>query len=72
MNHVEVIEGFEVAIATLVEKVFICESFAGIYSGVQLSPQSAAALPELYAAVIVFAVKACAYFKDRGMYIISE
>lgn len=78
MNHAEVIEGFEVAIAVLLEKVFICEFYSRIYMGVplplrstasnNLQPQSMpdSALPELYAAVIVFAVKARVYFEARG------
>ncbi|KAF8436097.1 hypothetical protein BGX38DRAFT_1215437, partial [Terfezia claveryi] len=56
----------------------ICEFYAGIYVGVPLTSGSAAnslqrqrmlenALPELYATVIVFAVKAHAYFEARGM-----
>ena len=75
MNHVEVIEGFEVAIAALLEKLSMCEFYAEIY--VPLPSQSTAnslwrqgildsALPELYAAVIVFAVKARTYFEARG------
>ena len=78
MNHVEAIEGFEVAIAALLEKVYVCEFYAGVYIGVSLCSQSIAssqqlqsmldsALPELYAAVIMFAVKARAYFEARGM-----
>ena len=78
MNHTETIEGFEVAIAVLLEKMSICEFYAGIYAGVSLASQSTknslqgtldSALPELYASVIVFAVKARAYFEDRGTYI---
>ena len=59
----------------------ICEFYAEIYVGAPLCSQSAitanslqrqsvldSALPELYAAVIVFAVKARAYFEARGMY----
>ena len=52
----------------------ICEFYAEIYVGAPLSSQSTAnnlqrqsmldsALPELYAAVIVFAAKARAYFE---------
>ena len=78
----EAIEGFEVAIAALLEQLSICEFYAGIYFGVALHLRSAAnniqlqtmlnsALPELYAAVIVFAVKARTYFEARGMYTIS-
>ena len=81
MNHVEVIEGFEVAIAVLLEKVTICGFYAGIYTGIPLPVQSTAssiqlestlgsALPEFYAAVIVFGVKAHAYFEARGAYVI--
>ncbi|RPB22652.1 hypothetical protein L211DRAFT_826561 [Terfezia boudieri ATCC MYA-4762] len=77
LNHVEAIEGFEVAIAALLEKMSICEFYAGIYIGAPLSSLSAAnslqrqcmldsALPELYASVIVFAVKARVYFEARG------
>ena len=78
MNYVEVIEGFEVAIAALLEKMSMCEFYAEIH--VPLPSQSTAnslrrrqgmldsALPELYAAVIVFAVKARAYFEARGTY----
>ena len=80
MNHIEVIEGFEVAIAALLEKMDICEFYAGIYIGVPLSWQSTegclrlqsnldSSLPELYASVIVFVVKARAYFEAGGMYI---
>ena len=77
MNHSETIEGFEVAIAALVEKMSICEFYARIYIGVSLPPSHStvnsildSALPELYAAVIVFAVKARTYFEDRGTYAI--
>ena len=73
MNYVEVIEGFEVAIAALLEKISMCEFYAEIHT--PLPSQSTAnslqgmldsALPELYAAVIVFAVKARTYFEARG------
>ncbi|RPB18295.1 hypothetical protein L211DRAFT_124964 [Terfezia boudieri ATCC MYA-4762] len=78
LNHVEVIEGLEVAIAALLEKMTICEFYAGLYVGAPLTSGSAAnslqrqrilhsALPELYAAVIVFEVKARAYFEARGL-----
>ena len=61
----------------LVEKISLCESYAGIYSGVPLRSQSTehnlqlqvlldSALPELYAAVIVFEAKARTYFEARG------
>ena len=69
----EMIEGFEAAIAVLIEKVTMCEFYAGIYVGVQLPSGSAelqrilsSALPEFYAAVIVFVVKARSYFEAGG------
>ena len=81
MNHIEAIEGFEVAIAVLLEKMALCEFYSEIYVGVPLSSQSTvtsqqlenmvdSALPELYAAVIVFAAKGSAYFKARGTYVV--
>ena len=59
----------------------ICEFYSEVYAGVSLPSQSTVnsqqlqnmvdfALPELYAAVIVFAVKATNYFKARGMYVV--
>ena len=74
------IEGFEAAIAVLIEKVTMCEFYAGIYAGVQLpSPLGStqlrstqlpkmlsSALPEFYATVIVFLVKVHSYFEDGG------
>ena len=73
MNHIEAIEGFEVAIAALLEKMYICEFYAGIYFEVLLPPQLRgkldSALPEFYAAVIVFSMKARAYFEAKGMYV---
>ena len=73
LNHVEIIEGLEASIATLVEKVSICEFFAEMYYRVSLGSRSVkkldCALPELYAAVIVFAAKARRYFETGGMYL---
>ena len=57
----------------------ICEFYTGISIGAPLSSRSTenslqrqrmldSALPELYAAVIVFAVKARVYFEARGTY----
>ena len=77
MNHVEAVEGFEVAIAALLEKISICEFYARIYVGVSLPLRSTvdglqlqsmpdSALPELYAAVIVFTIKARSYFEASG------
>lgn len=78
----EVIEGFEVAVAAILEKMFICEFYSGIFNKVSLASESTesnspfqsvldSALPELYAAVIVFSVKARTYFETKGMYTIS-
>lgn len=77
----EVIEGFEVAVAAILEKMFICEFYSGIFNNVSLASESTAsnsplrsmldsALPELYAAVLVFSVKARTYFEAKGMYTI--
>ena len=64
------IEGFEAAISVLIEKVTICELYAGIYVGVQgsteLQRMLSSALPEFYAAVIVLVVKARTYFEAGG------
>ena len=81
MNHVEIIDGVEEAIAALLEKMYLCEFYARVYTGVPLSLASTghepllqsmlgSALPEFYAAVIVFAVKARAYFEAKGMYVV--
>ena len=80
MNHAEAIEGFEVAIEALLEKLSICEFYSEVYAGVALPSESTVnsqqiqnmvdiALPGLYAAVIVFAIKASTYFKARGTYV---
>ena len=69
------IEGLEAAIAVLLEKLAISEFYAGIYAALpsqpipndlQLQSTLNSALPELYAAVIVFAVKARTYFEAGG------
>ena len=73
LNHVEVIEGLEVALAALVEKVSICEFYAEMYYRVPLASQSIikldSALPEFYAAVVVFTAKARGYFEAGGTYV---
>ena len=66
MNHVEAIEGCEIAIAVLLEKMCICELYAEVYTGVPLSSQPTnsrqlqrmldSALPEFYAAIIVIPI----------------
>ena len=78
LNHVETIESFEIAIAALLEKMSMCKFYSRIYIGVTLPSQSTvnssqpqsmldSALPDLYAAVIVFSVKARTYFEAKGM-----
>ena len=78
----EAVEGFEVTIAMLLENLSICEFYASIYVGVELPSRSTmnslrlenmleSAIPELYAAVIVFAVKGRTYFEARGTYIVN-
>ena len=75
----QAVEGFEVAVATLMEKMSICQFYSGIHNGVSLLTSSTesslqlqrmldSSLPELYAAVIVFSVKAQTYFEARGTY----
>ena len=72
LNHVEVVEGLEAAIAVLLEKMAISEFYARIYASrsmansLQLQKTLDSALPELYAAVIIFAVKARTYFEAGG------
>ena len=74
LNHVEVIEGLEAAIAVLLEKMAISEFYAGIYAALPSQPTASpqlqktlnSVLPELYAAVIVFVVKARTYFEAGG------
>ena len=60
------------AIATLLDKLSVCEFYADIYIGVELTAKLQSmvddALPQLYAAVIVFAIKARTYFEAKGMY----
>ena len=63
----------------LLEKLSWCGFYAEIYAGTPLSSQSTSsslqrqrrldsALPELYATIIVFSVKAHTYLEARGMY----
>ena len=64
------------------EKMSICQFYSGIYNGVSLPTGSTesslqlqrmldSSLPELYAAVIVFSVKAYTYFEAKGTYVVS-
>ena len=77
LNHFELIEGLETAIAVLLEKLAISEFYAGIYAALPSQPTANSlqlqrtlnsALPDLYAAVIVFAVKARTYFEAGGAF----
>ena len=74
-------EAFEVATTALLNNLLMCESYAKIYNGVLLPSESTentlqlkekleSALPELYAAVIVFSVKAQTYFEDKCTYLL--
>ena len=75
LNHAEAMECFEATMATIMDKMAVSAFYAGIYTGVVLhTPIGGAgklhevlgvALPELYAAVIVFTIKARQYFNAR-------
>ena len=76
MNHIETTESIGAAAETIVAKMAICEFYANVYvesmqigialSGDQMThslQQSLdSSLPEFYAAVLVFSVKARQYF----------
>ena len=75
LNHVEAMECFEGTMVTIMDKMAVSVFYVGIYTGVGLHTAMGdtgklhavldIALPELYAAVIVFAVKARQYFDAR-------
>jgi hypothetical protein len=75
LNHVEAMECFEGTMVTIMDKMAVSAFYAGIYTGVglhtalgdtsNLNQVLDMALPELYAAVIVFAIKARQYFDAR-------
>lgn len=74
LNHVDAIECFEAIMETIMDKTAICSFYANIYAEALLMPTEDIqqlreildlALPELYAAVTVFAVKARMYFEAR-------
>ena len=77
MNNVEINESLEAAIAVLLEQMAISEFCAGIYAAFPSQPIASpqlqrtldSALPELYAAVIVFVVKARTYFEAGGAFV---
>ena len=76
MNHIETIESLEAALETILSKMAICEFYANVYvETVQIGLTLASdqmthslqqsldsALPEFYAAVLVFSAKARQYF----------
>ena len=73
MNHIEITESLEAVAETIVAKMAMCEFYANVYmeTGVALSSDQMtlslqqsldSSLPEFYAAVLVFSVKARQYF----------
>ena len=80
MNRIETIESLEAAIETIVSKMAICEFYANVYvetmqMGLSLASDQMthrlqqsldSALPEFYAAVLVFTAKACQYFNPSN------
>lgn len=76
MNHIEITESLEIATETIVAKMATCEFYGSLYLetmqlGLILSSDQMtrslqqsldSALPEFYAAVLVFSVKARQYF----------
>jgi len=79
LNRFDIIESLEAAMETIIEKMAECEFYASIYAEslqVTLSTHQAtlsfkessdSALPEFYAAVVVFSVKAKAYFASTAV-----
>jgi len=76
LNRIETIESLEAAIETIVSKMAICEFYANVYvetiqMGLTLASDQMtrrlqesldSALPQFYAAVLVFSAKARQYF----------
>ncbi|KAF8421813.1 hypothetical protein EV426DRAFT_190016 [Tirmania nivea] len=75
LNHVEAMECFEETMVTIMDKMAVSAFYAGIYEEVELQIAVGdtdklhevlhMALPELYAAIIVFSIKARQYFDAR-------
>ena len=74
LNHVEAMECFEGTMVTIMEKMAVSTFYAGIYTKISLHTMGDInklhevldmALPELYAAIIVFTIKARQYFDAR-------
>jgi len=85
LNHVEAMECFEGTMVTIMDKMAVSAFYAGVYTGVgsdtamgdtgKLHDILDMALPELYAAVIVFAIKARQYFDSRcksALHVVTE
>ena len=73
MNHIEITESLEAAAETIVAKMATCEFYANVYAETVIALSSDqmtcrlqqsldTALPEFYATVLVFSVKARQYF----------
>jgi len=75
LNHVEAMECFEGTMVTIMDKMAVSAFYTGVYTGIGLHTAMGdtgklhnvldMALPELYAAVIVFAIKARQYYDAR-------
>ncbi|KAF8421773.1 hypothetical protein EV426DRAFT_188014 [Tirmania nivea] len=74
LSHIEAMECFEEVMVTIMDKMAVSAFYAGIYTGVELQTMGDIdklyeilnrALPEFYATVIVFTVKARQYFEAR-------
>ena len=87
LNHVEAMQCFEGTMVTIIDKMAVSALYVGIYIGTGLQTAMGdtsklrilevldLALPELYAAVIVFAIKARQYFDARcklALFMITE
>ncbi|KAF8543709.1 hypothetical protein BDD12DRAFT_801858 [Trichophaea hybrida] len=61
LNRFEAVESLETAMETILTKMAACEFYASLYAE-SLQENLGSALPEFYAAVLVFSVKAKGYF----------
>ena len=72
LNHINTIECLEETMTMILEKIAKCQFYTSIYVGVQMPTNNSnlhtranSALPQFYAAVIVFAMKSQDYFTTR-------
>ena len=72
LNHIDTIECLEATMTMILEKITKCEFYASIYMGVLMPDNNSnlqttidSALPQFYAAVMVFAMKAQDYYNTR-------